>query len=30
MYNDNKELTERYINRLEKEIEELKKKDARG
>lgn len=30
MYNDNKELTERYINRLEKEIEELKKKEARG
>lgn len=26
MYNDNKELTERYIDRLEKEIEELKSK----
>lgn len=27
IYHDNKELTERYINRLEKEIEELKSKN---
>ena len=30
MYSDNKELTDRYIDRLEKEIEELKRKETRS
>ncbi|MAC96414.1 MAG: transcriptional regulator [Flavobacteriales bacterium] len=30
IYHDNRELTERYIDRLEKEIEELKRKETRS